>query len=998
MANRTGGRYLRFPNVAAWLVVLFLIAMPAVAQLDRATLTGHITDPSGAALAGAIIKIVHPETGLAREMSIGDSGYFTFPQLTVGMYTVTIEAVGFKGVKYDNVELQVGQTRTLNTQMEVAAVATQIEVQSAVAPLDRTSAELGSVIQTSQIDSLPVNGRHWASLMLLAPGAVNTGAGTQDSTRFVGRANDDNNWTFDGVDNTAVKDPTYGANVRLVVSMDAIAEFKVSSSMYSAESGGGAGGQVHLVSKSGSNSFHGGAFEYFRNSALDARTVFDGPKLPPFHLNQFGGNVGGPIIKNMLFFFANYEGLRQSQATTYNAQVPSAKLRSEVMAKSPVLKFVLDAYPIGTGPTKDPYVDDYVSQFRKTSNEDSVSWRLDYNINDRTTLFFRHAIDHGINQTPAGVEQAYHTEDKNQPQNYVLQLQRTFSPSVVNETRLGVNRLPAIIDEIGPFPTTISVPGLSTILDTRINQEIGTTYSVIDNFSWFKGRHSMKFGGEARIIHMNNEVGPVDAATYSSMSNFISNKVDNMSVSPGVPMLGGRRNFYFLYAQDDIKIKPNFTLNLGVRYEYYTVLGEQYDRMAPFDEINGVFLPASAGAYEPDYNNIAPRVSGAWSPKVFKDKTVIRAGYGIYYGPGQNDDVFGPIESIEESSALSSSDAPGLSWPIAPWYPMMKSQGRTPRHLKRDRRDEYSQQWGLNVQQQLPLNMVMQVGYMGNNAHKILSRSYINLINPATGKRPWSSFGRIDSRRDDANGTFSGLQVSLRRTFAAGFSGGREYMWGHALNDGAIGSGESTAPQNVNNRYAEKSNSNYDIRHNMNANIMWELPFGPNKRYQLGSVGNAIFGGWEVGGIIAARTGRVINVSVTRSSSAMPDGNQSNQRPNLVPGVPLYPENQTLDNWLNIAAYAVPANKTWGNLGKNTLRGPGVHQWDISFQKKAKITEGQSISFRAELFNIWNRPHFANPGSNISSASSFGRITAPMNREIGTGTARQIQFMLRYAF
>lgn len=989
---------IRLINIVCFMAVLFLAAMPAVAQLDRATLTGHITDPSGAALVGAKVKLIHPETGLIREMAVGDSGYYTFPQMSVGLYTVTIEALGFRGVKYDKVELQVGQTRTLDARLAVAPVATEIEVQGTMGPLDRTSAELGSVIQTNQISSLPVNGRHWASLMLLAPGAVNTGAGTQDSTRFAGRANDDNNWTFDGVDNTAIKDPTYGANVRLVVSMDAIAEFKVSSSMYSAESGGGAGGQVHLVSKSGSNNFHGGAFEYFRNNVLDARTVFDGPELPPFRLNQFGGNIGGPIVKNKLFFFANYEGLRQRQATTYNAQVPSAKLRSEVMAKSPVLKFVLDAYPLGTAPTKDAYVDDYVSQFGKSSNEDSVSWRIDYNISDRTTLFFRHSIDHGINQSPAGVAQDYHVEDRNQPQNYVLQLQRTFSPSVVNETRLGVNRLPAIIDEIGPFPTTISVPGLTTIIDSRINKEIGTTYSLIDNFSVFRGRHSLKIGGEARLIHMNNEVGPVNAAGYSSMSNFIANKVDSMSVSPGVPMLGGRRNFYFLYAQDDIKVKPNLTLNLGVRYEYYTVLTEQYGRMAPFDEINGVFLPASAGAYEPDFNNIAPRISGAWSPRAFKDKTVIRAGYGIYYGPGQNDDVFGPIESIEESSALSSSDAPGLSWPIVPWLPQMKSQGRTPRHLKRERADEYSQQWGLNIQHQLPGDLVMQVGYMGNNAHKILSRYYINLINPATGKRPWSTFGRIDSRRDDANSNFSGLQVSLRRRLAGGLQGGMEYMWSHSLNDGAIGSGESTAPKNVNDRYAERSHSNYDIRHNMNANIIWELPFGPNKRYQLGSFGNAILGGWELGGIIAARTGRVLNISVSRSSSALPDGNSSNQRPNLVPGVPIYPDNQTLDNWLNMAAYAVPANKTWGNLAKNTARGPGVHQWDISLQKRMKITEGQSISFRAEFFNIWNRPHFANPATNISSAGSFGRITAPMNREIGTGTARQIQFMLRYAF
>ncbi|HYK88038.1 MAG TPA: TonB-dependent receptor [Acidobacteriota bacterium] len=997
MAKKKNNLVIHIPILIGAAVLLF--ALPAAAQLDRATLSGSITDPSGAGLAGARVTAANSETGLSREVIVADSGYYVIPQLPIGSYTVTITAAGFKGVRFERIDLQVGQTRTLDARLEVAPVATQVEVMAEVPPLDRTSAELGSVIESKQIANLPVNGRHWASLMLLAPGAVNTGAGTQDSTRFVGRANDDNNWTFDGVDNTAIKDPTYGANVRLVVSMDSIAEFKVSSSMYSAESGNGAGGQISLVSKSGSNDFHGGVFEYLRNSALDARTVFDGPTLPPFRLNQFGGNFGGPIVKSKLFFFVNYEGLRQRQGSTYTSQVPSALLRSQVMATSPALKLVLDAYPAGTSPTKDPLVDDFTANFSKKSNENSGTWRLDWNLSEKTTMFFRHSIDSGLNETPTGMRPEYHTEDSNQPQNYVLQLQRTFSPTVVNEVRLGINRLPAIIDEIGPFPTTFNIPSLTTQTDTRVSKEIGTTYSILDNFSLFRGRHSLKIGGEIRFIHMDNEVGPVNSATYSSMANFISNKADALGVSPGVPMLGGRRNFYFAYIQDDFKLFPNLTLNLGARYEYYTVLGEQYNRMAPFDEINGVFLPASAGPYEPDYNNLAPRVSMAWAPKVFKDKTVIRTGFGIFYGPGQNDDVFGPIESIEESSSLSTADVPaGLSWPIDPWLSQMKSSGRTPRHLKRNRRDEYSQQWGLNIQQQLPAAFVMQVGYSGNNAHKILSRSYINLINPATGKRPWSSFGRIDSRRDDANGNFDAMQVSLKRRLAGGVQGGFEYMWSHALNDGAIGGGESTAPQNVNDRHAEKSNSNYDIRHSMTGNFVWELPIGPGKRFLQSGFGAAVLGGWEMSGIVSARTGRVLNIAVTRSSSALPDGNSSNQRPDLVPGIPIYPDNQTLGNWLNMAAYAVPAKGKWGTLGKNTARGPGVHQWDIALQKKAKITEGQTVSFRAEFFNIFNRPHFANPGTNISSPSSFGRITAPMNREIGTGTARQIQFMLRYAF
>jgi hypothetical protein len=464
--------------------------------------------------------------------------------------------------------------------------------------------------------------------------------------------------------------------------------------------------------------------------------------------------------------------------------------------------------------------------------------------------------------------------------------------------------------------------------------------------------------------------------------------------------MGARRTYYYAYAQDEFKLRPNLTLSLGARYEYYSVLSERYDRMVVFDETKGNFAPQGTAPYFPDRNNIAPRIAVAWAPEALKNKTVIRAGYGMFYGPGQVDDVFGPAESYEQSYSLDGADVPGgLSYPIEPFLGLLVNEGRTPRHLKWDRQDMYSQQWGLSIQQELPAQMAMQVGYTANNAHHIMSRSYINNINPATGKRPWSSFGKIDSRRDDGNGNFNGMQVSLKRRMAGGFQMGSEYMWSHALNDNNVGGGESTAPENVNNRQAEKANSSYDIRHTFTTNFVWALPFGPGRRYlQGGGFAGAVLGGWEMSGIWATRTGRMLTISMSRSSSQMLDGNSSGQRPNRVPGVSIIPDNQTLSNWLNPAAFATPAKNTWGNAGRSLATGPGVNQWDLSFQKAVKIHEGQKIAFRAEFFNIFNRPHFANPGTTFTSLASFGRITSPQNREIGTGTARQIQFTLRYSF
>jgi hypothetical protein len=310
----------------------------------------------------------------------------------------------------------------------------------------------------------------------------------------------------------------------------------------------------------------------------------------------------------------------------------------------------------------------------------------------------------------------------------------------------------------------------------------------------------------------------------------------------------------------------------------------------------------------------------------------------------------------------------------------------------------YTQHWGFSIQQLLPASFTLQTGYMGNNAHKILSRTYINLINPATGLRPWSAYGRIDSKEDAGNGNYNALQVSVKRPFARGFMWQTEYLWGHALNDGMIGGGESTAPQNVNDRQGGKADSNYDIRQTITTNVSWLLPFGPGQKHLQAGFLSHLAGGWEVGAIHQARTGRAITFSVSRSSRDLPDGNSSNQRPDILSGVSIYPEKQTIDNWFNIAAFAVPARGTWGNAARNLGRGPGVDQLDFSAQKNVRITEGHRIAFRAEIFNIFNRVHLGTPAANISAPGNFGRITSPMNRTIGVGTARQIQFMLRYIF
>jgi len=318
---------------------------------------GLVTDQTGAAIASAQVRAESPSTGYVRELLTGEDGFYRFSALPVGVYTVTISKEGFTAARVEGVALTVGQNRRLDAELKVGAVTTQVEVTAEATPIEQTTADIGGVIGARQIRDIPLNGRNWSFLMALAPGAVNTGEGHQGTIRFFGRPRDENNWTYDGIDATGVKDPRQEGNLRLVIAMDAISEFRVASSTYTAESGAGAGAQINLVSRAGTNDFHGSAFEFFRNNVFDARRPFDPAQIPDFRLNQFGASFGGPIVRNRTFFFANYEGLRQRLGqSAVNGLVPSAAFRAQVAQRWPALGPIVNGFPVGVGPTADPRV------------------------------------------------------------------------------------------------------------------------------------------------------------------------------------------------------------------------------------------------------------------------------------------------------------------------------------------------------------------------------------------------------------------------------------------------------------------------------------------------------------------------------------------------------------------------------------------------------------------------------------------------------------------
>jgi len=969
-----------------------MLAGIAWSQVDRARIVGTVTDPSGAVVAGASVTAISKETNESRSASSNANGQYEIPDLPIGHYTVSIAKAGFKTLQVENIQLFVGETRTLDAHLQLANLPSQqVVVIAEATPLDRSSPEASNVIQSQEIRAIPLNGRNWSGLVQLAPLA--TGSNTR-SARFAGRAPDDNNLTLDGVDITGIQEHPQKANQNLTISTEAIAEFHVQSTLFTADSGGAAaGGQINIVTKSGTNQFHGALFEYLRNSEVDARGPFDPAVLPPLHRNQFGGNLGGPIRKDKTFFFASYEGLRQAQSSTSIAFVPSQLFRTQIAQRSPALAPFAQDYPKGTSPTSDPYVDQLTAAPRTTYQENSFMGRIDHYFNERTSMYGHFDLD----DSPEHAQDAllFDEQTLERQTNFALELQHSFSPSVINEAKFGLNRSAFNNPVISPSPYEIDSPSFTSLVQRSSgDREIGTTFAGIDTLSFVHGRQTFKIGGELRRIRLNQGVHEQDIVSFASTQDFLTNQVDSFSFNSAEPFVGFRRWYVFLYIQDEIRLTPNLTINAGLRHEYYSVPTEAHGRGMVFD-LYGChgFCPPGTPFYSPAPANLDPRIGIAWSPAALHNKTVIRTGFGVYHGDGQNDDLNAPLEDLETRFSLNSAQIPNLSFPVVNFFPLASVTSITPRALQRDRQDEYEMAYGLSIQQQLPAQFVMQVGYFGSEGRQVFQRSYVNVINPATGKRFLPNYGQIDIKYNEGTSNYNALQVSLQRRFFQGWLWNLQYAWSHSLNEADVGGGEAASPQNVNCAMCDYGNSPDDVRHHLVIDSVYDLPFGRGR--QFGSAMprwiDAILGGWQLSGLASAHSGLPFSVTVTRPASSLPDGNNVDQRPDYLIGVPLIPiGGQSIAAWLNRGAFAVPAKGTWGDLGRAAFFGPAGWNLDAAIEKSFPITERARLSFRAEAFNSLNHPQYNNPISNISN-NAFGRIT-------GAAAARQLQGAARIDF
>jgi Carboxypeptidase regulatory-like domain len=1098
-----------------------LISQTTSAQTDRAAIEGTVTDASGGAVSGAKIDITAVATGLTDEKMTNQYGQYRFPGIAIGIYKVVVESSGFATKEIDAVEVRVGETRTLDIRLEVGKREEKIVVQAESEPYERSTAESAIVIGTDQIENLPTNGRNWSTLTILAPWAQDDGGGDQRTIRFAGRARDDNNFTFDGVDATGIQEQAQKSTTRLQISEDAISEYRVDSALYDAQYGSQSGGQVDVVTKSGTNDFHGTVFGYLRNNVFDAREFNDPPQIPPFRLGQFGGTFGGPIKKDKAFFFVNYEGLRQLQALTYTAAVPDPGLQQQILTTSPVMCPILQAWPwqqsavaqntaLGCSPKhvfsdslfvdqgilnpSDPNFSPGTSLFTHEStttiHEDTWLARFDYTFSPNTSLYARAQRD--IASTVAPLGNALDQQGVfNHPANYIVALVHSFSPNLLNVAKFGINRSPFHNPQICNFPLAVSTQLFEPLNDCNTDNEVGTTFSGIDDVTITRGKHTFKTGIEIRRVRLNQGITADNNIAYQDLpgdvpnQSLIDNNIDNLFYRSTWALHYLRHTFVLPYFQDEWKVTPTLTINAGIRWEYYSPVTEAHNATTVFDltAFQGIcigsgssntlrpFEPASCPknpALEfPNYRNWDPRIGLAWAPSMFHGKTVIRSGFGIYSGSAQNDDRNAGLESDTVRQGLQQGvDVPDRTLHYGPGYlanppdfGVPATPALQPRALFRNHRDLYVEQWGLTIEHELPANFLFTTSYLGTHGVRLFARNYTNLCDQtiyqddATGNqcvRPLDGnpimipqpsgpplevpYGLVDIKNDIGGSSYNGLLLSVQRRITNGWSFQANYVWSHSINDGSVGGGEANAPQNALCFPCERGPSIYDIRHNVVVNTVYLLPFGPNQRFlSSGGFLGKVIGGWQLSSIGTWHTGHPLTVYMNIPGSQVPDGNdQSSQRPDIVPGVPLTVTPTAANGYqlINAAAFAAPPvdpntgiETRYGNESNGLIRSPHVWQIDLQLSKETKLTERFSLEFGVQAFNIFNHTQFADPNNvtldynctgappitcATSGSGTFGQITSVngyninndnfFSDNVGTGFARQLQFMLRLKF
>ena len=1067
----------------------------AAAQSFRGGIRGEITDAHGLGVPGAKVIARNLGTSETREITADANGDYRFLELPAGEYEVTAVAPGLHEARVSRVRVEVGAETIIGVSLsQVKDRQETVTVAETVPLVETTSTTLSQVVDRQLVQELPLNGRDFGKLVALTPGVTVEGSGVAGSEKGFGQFNINgnrdrsNNYNLDGTDNN---DPFFnnsalnqvgitGAPATLLP-LDAIQEFSIQS-QFGSEYGRNSGAVVNIITRSGTNVLHGSLYEYNRNSAFDARNYFntvlqqDGTPNPqsPFNNNNFGGSLGGPVIKDRAFFFFAYEGQRERVGSDFTLKVPStAQLAAAqalavnnpvqtVPSVNPALIKITDLFP-----TSDTNALAYSVRDKNDSN--NLIGKIDYRLNDNNSLSGRYAFGQSDQEFPLGSLGGFGSGSRlaNFAQISPTRVQvvsvnwlTTFSTTKYNEVRFGYSRFRT------GFNSADATPGNPNFIDpTALGLNMGTghaglpeidfngdlenlgatafsvprgrlseTFQILDNYTWIRGHHTFKFGGEyhrydVQSFNDNLERGLLDVnktpmlspdPIVNELANFYIGNISAQGNSGNTQRFTFNNNFGF-FGQDEFRLRPNLTVTAGLRWEYIGPLGEKHNLLSNFDASNNlvqVGTPTLPNVYNRDLNNFSPRLGISWNPR---RNTVVRAGYGLYYDYTPQNNL---IANFTTSAGIATNPVPSLagspyfvgglnfgstSWNGTSTNPVFTPvQAGTPQSIfitDHNLRTPYVQSWSLNIQQEISHALAMEVGYVGSKGTK-LTRLYdanqgrdAGINNPA-----FPQYAAVDVFSGGANSTYNGLQTTVRLQELHGFSGFSTYTWSKSLDGASDGINFNFAnaafPQDSTNLRAEKGPSTFDTRHRWTTAINYVVP-------EAHFLPHVLAAGWQLNSIVTVQSGRPISI-ITDAG-----GVNFNfvERTDIVPGVsPILPHWTPTTGYLNPNAFAYPAitagdpNGYFGNLGRDEIFGTGFWNYDFSFSKNFQLRERLQLQFRSEFFNIFNHPNFALPTNVVSPGStSAGLITqtpdvAQGNPGLGGGGPRVVQFGLRLQF
>jgi hypothetical protein len=1096
---------------ALWLCLLTLTLSVsfAHAQTFTATMTGTVTDPQGSSVPNVKVVATNQGTKLEYSAQTSDSGVYTIPFLPAGSYILTVEASGFKKLVSNEIKLEVNQTARADLQLTVGGVNEVVNVSDVAAILQTENVTVGNVITGNTTVNLPLNGRNFQQLTLLVPGAVSPNPGAFNNSSLQngqgrpyvnGNREQGNAFLLDGVS----VDETIDNRIGYKPNVDAIAEFRVETSNSSSEFGNVTGATVNATIKSGTNEFHGNVFDFFRNDALDANIWANnrnGAAKQKLRQNIFGGTFGGPVIKNKLFFFTDYQGTVRRTGGGATANVAPAEWRAGDL--SSLLTLATPIYvrdPLRTGacsaadrtacfpgniipanrivnpaakalfgnaalyplPSRiDPTTKVGIFNTTNAAKLDGHQFdvKIDARATDRDNISARYSFANFEERDVKGVLPVTLTAKSfNRPQNIALNWTHTFSPTLVNEARVGFNRAVFITDSLDwaglgngnatfGIPGTQAVAGLSAIalgnglsgIGGRVVTEdnVTNTFHYSDNLSMSRGRHFFKMGGQLQRYQQNRfypgNNGLLGGFTYdgkytgAAVADFMLDLLSNKSIGSVGGLnrgtWGHRQNRMGFFFQDDWKIKNNLTINLGMRWEYTSPVVEVKDRQANFELYTGRQLFAgqngnSRALYEPFKKGFEPRVGFAWTPTYFKNRLVVRGGYGItQFMEGTGSNLRLPLNPpfFSEADVTYDPNVPGtLTTGFTDVIVRDKPFGLI-RVWDPNLRPQFTQQFNLTLEYELTKSMSVTAGYVGNNAtHLVAPTDYNQPLPGPSGVAP-SAWAPVQQRRplalfsdlDDVtqiSGTgswgvsrYNALQVSLRQRLARGAEFLASYTLSKTLTDnlGYYGSGGVAAQSAYSYNQYNQHGLNYglaffDATHNFTWSGTYELPVGKGRSFgsDLHPVVNAVLGGWNLNSIVQFRSG--FPLTITTGLDRTFQNPRGGQKPNLV-GDPK-PSDQSLTKWINSAAFAAAPDGAFGNSPVGVMRSPGYANWDFGVGKKFYVKEHQFVDFRAEFFNFTNHPSFSPPARDFNAPNTFGVITGTVS------PPRIMEFALKYHF